>query len=196
MNSLEHIKPDTSQPMTSLLPRKKKVLDPSNLSIIKDDESNQSKQSRLTNNQYDTSGSLTTSQNQQYTSRLQQVALAQPKASKLLLARQQSKLKIDTAGAKQGVPMHQQTLDLNSQSRGGNQQSSMSSASKADDRLQFQTETNIKKTKEYLGLTQKLINLCDDLGKTPLHFAAFKDNIQLVRLLLERGAIPIMRDHK
>ncbi len=42
-------------------------------------------------------------------------------------------------------------MDANSHSRGGNKQSDVSSASKAEDRIAFQTEVNIKKTKEYLA---------------------------------------------
>lgn len=61
--------------------------------MIKDDESQNSRTSKASKNQENSSSN-------QYQSRLQQISLSQPKASNLLLARMHTKLKIDTMAAK------------------------------------------------------------------------------------------------
>ena len=58
-------------------------------------------------------------------------------------------------------------------------------------------ERRIKKTKNYCSHTKKFINLSDSKGKTALHYAAFKGNVQLVQMLLSKyKALTLVRDHK
>ena len=45
-------------------------------------------------------------------------------------------------------------------------------------------------------MMKKFINICDKHGKSALAYAAQKGQIGLVKILLERGAVPITRDYK
>ena len=60
----------------------------------------------------------------------------------------------------------------------------------------MQTEINLKKSKKYLVLSLKYVNLCDRKGKSPLHYAAIKGYTELVKILFKYNAIPIIRDYK
>ena len=60
----------------------------------------------------------------------------------------------------------------------------------------MQTEINLKKSKKYLVLSLKYVNLCDNKGKSPLHYAAMKGKTELVKILFKYNAIPIIRDYK
>ena len=58
-------------------------------------------------------------------------------------------------------------------------------------------ERRIKKTKVYTNATKKFVNLSDNQGKTALHYAVFKENIQLIQILLQKyKALTFVRDHK
>lgn len=58
-------------------------------------------------------------------------------------------------------------------------------------------ERRIKKTKVYLTNAKRFINLCDNKGKTALHYAVFKGNLQIVNILLFKyKGLTLIRDHK
>jgi len=61
---------------------------------------------------------------------------------------------------------------------------------------QEELEKKIKKSKGYSQATKRLINLSDQFGKTALHYATQKGNVNLVRTLLTYKAITVIRDYK
>ena len=65
-----------------------------------------------------------------------------------------------------------------------------------DSNTKDEEERNTKKSLGYKNAARKFINLTDNLGKTALHFAVLKGNLQLIKSLIKYGAIPIIRDHK
>ena len=45
-------------------------------------------------------------------------------------------------------------------------------------------------------MTRKFINYTDHQGKTALHYAAFRDQTEIIKILVKNMAIPFLRDHK
>ncbi len=46
-----------------------------------------------------------------------------------------------------------------------------------DPNIKEAEERRIKKTNGYANVAKKFVNLTDSLGKSPLHFAVFKENL-------------------
>ena len=40
---------------------------------------------------------------------------------------------------------------------------------------------------------ERLVNLCDYVGRTPLHYACYDNNKELLQQLLDAGAVPTAR---
>eukprot|EP00347_Sterkiella_histriomuscorum_P004875 403358755 len=176
---------DVQQPMTSLMPKKNRILDASKLSVIKDDESNASA------SQNNASENNRQSPNTQSNQNKFSFGLGNPAENKMLLQRQKSK--------RVGLPRSGSTIAPNSVNGGSNMNPSgkMSSMSSqiAEERGKFNLELQIKKSDKYIKQIDKYINVADKQGKTALFFACQKAKLPLVKLLCERGAIPITRDH-
>jgi len=65
-----------------------------------------------------------------------------------------------------------------------------------EDKIRVYQEIQLKKSAVYQNFTKDFINFTDAKGKSALHYAALKNDVALVKLLIERKAIPIARDHK
>ncbi len=71
---------------------------------------------------------------------------------------------------------------------GGSQPRKSQNVKKSKEDLQLEElekkkelERKIKKTKSYINGAKRFVNLSDSLGKTPMHYAAVKGNLQLVK---------------
>jgi len=177
-------KSGNSQPMTSLMPKKNKQLDAMKLDLnqnskktnIKDDfDSARNAGMKQIQEENDNE-----SQDSMYRSRLQAVAIGQPKSNPLLARRQTIRNTLQPPG----MPAF------------GSAPTLRPNQSADDQSFKEQEERRIKKTAAYEKLSKKFINICDSQGKSPLHYATLKGNVQLIKLLLKNGAIPVMRDHK
>ena len=63
--------------------------------------------------------------------------------------------------------------------------------------MKIKLEKTIKKSAFYIEKTKQLINLPDLKGKTPLHYAANKNMIEIVDYLaIRNSALVITRDYK
>ncbi|CDW77519.1 ankyrin repeat [Stylonychia lemnae] len=181
-NRYDDIQVTIPEPMTSLLPKKKKMLDSSKLSVIKDDRS----ESNLTisNKNETTSDKLRDSNG-----KIQTISLASPCDNQLMASRRISSLK--------GIGRSGSSITPRSSSNiNGSAKKSSLSSQLGEERTKINNEINIKKNKNYIKMMKKFINICDKQGKSALAYAAQKSQIGLVKILLERGAVPITRDYK